>query len=71
MEILIFETNVRTSEDVIFVKSLFTEISGITGWCVDLEDEDRILRVESINVPPKAIENLLREEGFRCQHLLY
>lgn len=71
MDILIFETNVSSSQELKVIKSLLTTLSGITAWFVDLHTRDRILRIESTNTCPKVIETTLRGAGFRCQHLLY
>lgn len=71
MNIFIFETNVKTAEDVNDVKSVFNSELDISVWSVDLEDTDKILRIESANISPEIIENLLRKAGFQCQQLLY
>ena len=39
-------------------------------WTVDLEDCDRVLRVETRTIAAEAIIQTLREAGFRCDELV-
>ena len=71
MDILIFETNINTTEDLIKVRQLLTAESRIKNWSVDMDDIDKILRIESINISSDSIENLLSEADFQCRSLHY
>lgn len=69
MEILVFATNVERKRQVSKVKSLLTCLTGIGDWNFDLEDCDRILRVESEGISPRHIETVLNNAGFNCREL--
>ncbi|WP_219223428.1 hypothetical protein [Pedobacter antarcticus] len=71
MDILIFETNINTPEDLRKVRQLLTAESRIKNWSVDMDDIDKILRVESINISSDSIENLLSDADFQCRSLHY
>jgi hypothetical protein len=69
MEILVFATNVERKRQVSKVKSLLTCLTGIGDWNFDLEDCDRILRIESEGISPRHIETVLNNAGFNCREL--
>lgn len=71
MDILIFETNINTPEDLRKVRQLLTAESRIKNWSVDMDDIDKILRIESINISSESIENLLSDADFQCRSLHY
>ena len=68
--ILVFRTSV---ESALQVKRLKPFLDGLLQeyerWNFDLEDCDRILRVESARLSPVAIVNRLEREGFKCVEL--
>lgn len=71
MEILIFRTNVNSPKAV---KSLFPLLSAelkILNWTFDLEDCDKILRIEASDKISKIIIELLRSSSFECEELFY
>ena len=71
MDIFIFSTNVESAEEVNLVNDLLSAIHSIKTWNFDLEDCDKILRVESEHISPRAIEKLLQTSGFACCELEY
>ena len=71
MDILIFTTNVEKPEEVSKVKPLLTSIGAIEDWNFDLEDCDKILRIEGENISPRYIESILQNAGFDCRELEY
>jgi hypothetical protein len=71
MDILIFSTSVEKPEQVTEVRPLLTSVPSIKGWNFDLEDCDKILRIEASNISPRYIEELLHTAGFSCQELDY
>ena len=46
-DILIFRTSITTKQDVKRVETLFAQYSHIHKWSVDLEDWEKVLRIES------------------------
>ncbi len=71
MDILIFSTSVNNPEDVEQVQPILTSVQAIEDWNFDLEDCDNILRVVSHDLPPRYIESLLNNAGFKCEELEY
>jgi hypothetical protein len=69
MAILVFKTNVETMNHIQKLYPLLKAIQGILKWNIDTEDVDRILRVETANVPPQKIEMALQSAGYYCKEL--
>ena len=70
-EILIFKTSVNSKEEVELVGELFDMDNSIKKCSFDLDDPDRILRVECLNISPEFIEDLLEFEGIYCTNMEY
>ncbi len=71
LDILVFSTNVNDSDQVTRVKPLLSAVPEISGWNFDLEDCDKILRIEACAISPRYIESLLQIAGFDCRELEY
>lgn len=71
MEILVFKTNVSSKRKVNKVRSLLKSVPAIKQWNFDLEDCDKILRIETNNLRPAYVESLLQTAGFNCRELDY
>ncbi len=69
MEILVFKTDVRNRRRVHALAPYLENIKGIIKWNVDLQDIDKILRVESADIPSGAIEKIVRQAGHFCEEL--
>ena len=69
MEVLVFRTGVENLEEVSRVKNLLTAVPAISNWNFDLDDCDRILRIEAEELAPGYIELLLQREGLFCREL--
>jgi|GEM_PF-168205 len=69
IDILIFKTDVRNEYDVEKIASLMTEDPRIKRWSIDLQDIDKVLRVESQHVQEQEIISHLRKAGYRCEEL--
>ena len=70
IEIHIFKTNVRTKLDLDMLQLLFSLNKNIIEWSVDLEDVDKVLRVDTINnLSEKAIASQIKLLGFNCEPL--
>ncbi len=67
--ILVFKTSVKTDEDITKLKPKLDGLSNIITWNFDLEDCDNILRIDTSEISPKDIINLLKEANFECQEL--
>jgi len=69
--IYIFKTSVLTENDIQSLKPYLDKLPQ-TFWNFDLEDCDKILRVESLEeVSEEVIISVLQQRGFTCEVLLY
>jgi len=71
MEVLVFKTNVTSKRKVNKVRTLLTSFPSIRQWNFDLEDCDKVLRIEAIGLQPSMVESLLHTAGFSCRELDY
>jgi hypothetical protein len=69
MDILVFKTNLRFKKNINQALSHLDNIPGILRWNVDLQDRDKILRIESKNLAPQLVEKTLTDIGFYCKEL--
>ncbi|HEY8929337.1 MAG TPA: hypothetical protein VIM55_09110 [Mucilaginibacter sp.] len=71
MEVLVFKTNVTSRKKVSMVAPLLTSFPKIRQWNFDLDDCDKVLRVEATGLNPGSVEQLLLAAGFDCRELDY
>ena len=71
MEILVFKTNVTSKKKVSRIAPLLTSFPTIQQWNFDLDDCDKVLRIEATELNPGSVELLLHAAGFNCQELDY
>ena len=69
MEILVFKTNVEDKKHVRRLFKLFRALQGVLRWNVDLQDHDKVLRMETVAISPRAIESTLHQAGYFCKEL--
>lgn len=69
MEVLVFKTNVRYKKHINEVADQLDQFTDINRWNFDLQDKDKILRVEAADLSPQVIENTLRQAGYYCKEL--
>ena len=69
MEVLVFKTNLRFKEHIDAVTPHINNLQGITRWNVDLDDIDKVLRIESDNLCPREVETTLQQAGYLCEEL--
>jgi len=68
-ELFIFRTNIKEMLEFVRLKRDLEEIRGIHGCTIDLEDCDKVLRVECENVSIEEIVEKVSGHGFLCQEL--
>lgn len=69
MSVKIYKTSVETVEDVIQLEDDLNNLIGGKGnWNFDLEDCDKILRVDS-NLCEQNFMEILNHYGFECKEL--
>ncbi|PBQ33268.1 hypothetical protein CNR22_16295 [Sphingobacteriaceae bacterium] len=67
--ILIFKTNISTTEDKLRVKEVLSNTAFVNEWSVDCEDIDCVLRIVSYELSAEQIINLINQAGFECREL--
>ncbi len=67
--IYVFKTSVKDEMDVNRLKPSLENFLGQSCWSFDLEDCDKILRVESHKHSAFHIIELLQNFGFNCEEL--
>lgn len=65
----IFKSNIKTDADKHYVKSILDQHPLIEDWSVDLDDEDRVLRVISNKLTRVKIMELISICGYTCEEL--
>lgn len=70
-EVFIFKTNVKNKKLIKKLSPLLDRHLLITKWNLDLEDCDKILRVEASSEIAAEIISLLQNKGFECEELRY
>ena len=69
-QLFILKTSIESENNLKRLFSLFTFCPEIYDWSVDLEDIDKVLRVEtSENIELVAIKELLQIINIRCEEL--
>ena len=69
MMIKVFKTNVKDQKKALEIKNSIHRIFGIRQVTFDLEDCDRVLRVEAAHFTAKEIIGNLNFHGFSCEEL--
>lgn len=69
MEVLVFKTNVRYKKNIHEVAVRLDQFTDINRWNFDLQDKDKILRVETADLSAEVIENTLKQAGYYCKEL--
>ncbi|KAA1242777.1 hypothetical protein [Aquimarina sp. RZ0] len=67
--IFIFKTSVQNKKQVKELKPYLDKIPIKSQWSFDLEDSDKILRIDSENCSAKKIIKLLENLNFECEEL--
>lgn len=68
-DLLIFRTDIDKRAEFLSVKYDLQKIRGVQSCTIDLEDCDRVLRVECENVPLDRIVDEVARHGFLCEEL--
>ncbi len=70
MKLLIFKTDIQTEQKVAAVQLLFNSHAEILDWTIDLEDIDKVLRIEAAeNICEEEVISLVENQGFLCDYL--
>jgi tRNA G26 N,N-dimethylase Trm1 len=66
MQVEVFKTNIETKQHADMVINLIKTTLPVDKITFDLEDCDRILRIEANEIELQPIQNLLLNSGFTC-----
>lgn len=69
-QILLFKTNCLRKRDKNAVQKLLGKLEGVEDWNIDMDDEERILRIISRTLTHQYIINLLNRNGYQCCELI-
>ena len=69
-KILVFKTNLSTTDHIGKVTLSLNHHPYILEWNVDLHDCDKVLRVVSQNLQAKEVEQIIFNAGYYCRELV-
>ena len=69
--IYVFKTSVETEKDIQRLKPCLNKVIPLAKWTFDLDDCDKILRVDTPAGSPETIIRTLQDTGFNCEELAY
>lgn len=67
--IYVFMTSVKTKKNIRELKSHLNDLCKQTKWNFDLDDCDKILRIDSETEISQSVIHLLKSLGFECEEL--
>lgn len=67
--IFVFKTNVKSKKQINEIAPLLDSMPEIKGWNFDLDDCDKILRIQSHKGLGTTIPKMLGDLGFECIEL--
>ncbi|WP_027419566.1 hypothetical protein [Crocinitomix catalasitica] len=66
--VLVFKTNIENDEKLNQLKPIFDNQQSILQWTVDIEDVDKVLRLETkASISEKKIIKLMSQIGINCK----
>lgn len=69
MEIFVFRTGVIDHTGISKIAPQLDSMTGIYKWSFDLEDHEKILRVEAAGILPGQIVKVLEGMNYHCEEL--
>ncbi|MFL5763136.1 MAG: hypothetical protein ACJ77K_04280 [Bacteroidia bacterium] len=68
--VLVFKTNINTLEKLQKVDSALSQRAEIVKWNVDLDDCDKVLRIETNLLKTNSVMEMMRSQEIYCEELL-
>lgn len=68
-ELFILHTDIDKKSEFLGVKYDLEKITGVKSCTIDLDDCDKVLRVECENIPIETIVDEVTRHGFFCEEL--
>jgi len=70
MPLLIFKTNIGSQRKLNALKTVFNNLATIKRWTVDMEDIDKVLRIEAVEpLEEHHVIDLIKTIGLSCEVL--
>lgn len=70
MNVLIFKTDINTRQKANDLKRIFDHHPDVGVWSVDMEDVDKVLRIEATDdLSENEVIQLIRPHGISCEVL--
>ena len=69
MEVLVFKTDIIAKADSENVAQILTNDHRIRNWNIDQDDIDKVLRIESSEMSPTDVIELVKKLGYMCEEL--
>ncbi|MEM7297788.1 MAG: hypothetical protein AAF391_05930 [Bacteroidota bacterium] len=70
MKLFILKTDIKTKKQVNKLKSILENLSNIRRWAIDIDDRDRVLKLETLtDAEETEMIRLIRKQGFYCDSL--
>jgi copper chaperone len=69
LHVLVFKSNIRYKKDLKIIERHLNPNLSIVRWNVDMDDNEKILRIESTHNNPEDIIYIIRQAGFECEEL--
>ncbi len=69
METLKFKTNINCGGCIAKVTPKLNETKGIVTWNVDTGNPDKILTVQTDNLPGESVMEIVKKAGFNIQSM--
>jgi hypothetical protein len=69
MEVLIFKTDIVGKADTEILRQLLDADRRIKTWNIDQNDIDNVLRIESSDISPADVIQLVKNLGCMCEEL--
>jgi hypothetical protein len=69
-EILVFKTNINTFQKVKIADALLSKERKIHKFNIDIEDPDKILRIETEKLKNENVVRILEKSGIWCEELV-
>lgn len=71
MKLLILKTDISSKQQLDKLEPVFKQNQYITRWTVDLEDIDKVLKVETTSdTEQNELIQLVRNQGIYCEELV-
>lgn len=70
MKVEVFKTSVISKQQATSLIEELKKYSNVTKITFDLEDCDKILRIEAAHIQPNAVIYIVKKMGFECERLV-